>query len=76
MGVSIERGELLREGKARQVSASRSPDHVWIHSMDDATAFNGIKKATIRDKDVFRKELGDTYRGLFGRVFEHDLSEG
>ena len=50
MSKSIERGELLHEGKAKQVFHSSSPDHVWIHYKDDATAFNGVKKASIRDK--------------------------
>jgi phosphoribosylaminoimidazole-succinocarboxamide synthase len=50
MGASIERGELLHEGKSKQVFLSSSPDHVWIHYKDDATAFNGVKKDSIRDK--------------------------
>ena len=46
----IQRTELIREGKAKRVYATTSPDHVWIHYKDEATAFNGVKKAVIQDK--------------------------
>ncbi len=44
------RGELLYEGKAKQVYATDDPSLVWIHYKDDATAFNGLKKASIAGK--------------------------
>lgn len=44
------RGEQIYEGKAKQVFETPDPDLVWIHFKDDATAFNGVKKATITDK--------------------------
>lgn len=44
------RGALLYEGKAKQVYATNDPDRIVIHYKDDATAFNGVKKASIRDK--------------------------
>lgn len=43
-------GALLYEGKAKQVYATPDPDRIVIHYKDDATAFNGVKKASIRDK--------------------------
>lgn len=43
-------GELLYEGKAKQVYASDDPARVILHFKDDATAFNGVKKATVGDK--------------------------
>lgn len=42
--------ELLYEGKAKQVYRTADPDRVVIRFKDDATAFNGIKKASIADK--------------------------
>ncbi len=46
----MERGALLYEGKAKQIYASGDPRRVVMHFKDDATAFNGIKKASIGDK--------------------------
>ncbi len=40
----------LYEGKAKQIFATSDDDLVWIHFKDDATAFNGVKKASVRDK--------------------------
>lgn len=45
-----ERGALLYEGKAKQVFATDDPDRLLIHYKDDATAFNGVKRASIPDK--------------------------
>jgi phosphoribosylaminoimidazole-succinocarboxamide synthase len=45
-----ERGGLLFEGKAKQVYATDDASRLIIHYKDDATAFNGIKKAQIADK--------------------------
>ncbi len=46
----MERGALLYEGKAKQVYASPEPNRVILHFKDDATAFNGVKKASVGDK--------------------------
>lgn len=46
----LERGALLYDGKAKQVYETADPELVWIHFKDEATAFNGVKKAVIRDK--------------------------
>lgn len=49
--MSHARGELLREGKSKQVYlVADSPDHVILHYKDDATAFNGKKFDTVADK--------------------------
>jgi phosphoribosylaminoimidazole-succinocarboxamide synthase len=45
-----ERGEALYEGKAKRVYATTDPSLVVMHFKDDATAFNGVKKASIADK--------------------------
>src|SRR5690349_14883100 len=44
------RGALLYEGKAKQVYATSDASRLVIHYKDDATAFNGVKKASIADK--------------------------
>lgn len=46
----MERGSLMYEGKAKQVYATDDPSKVVIHFKDDATAFNGVKRATVGDK--------------------------
>lgn len=46
----MDRGELLYEGKAKQVYATDDPNRVIMRFKDDATAFNGVKKATIGGK--------------------------
>lgn len=47
---ALERGALIYDGKAKQVYETGDPELVWIHFKDEATAFNGVKKAVIRDK--------------------------
>lgn len=47
----------LYEGKAKQVWSTSSPDFVVIRYKDDATAFNGVKKAQIADKGVINARL-------------------
>jgi len=44
------RGDALYEGKAKRVYATDDPRKVVLHFRDDATAFNGVKKASIQDK--------------------------
>ena len=46
----MEKQEMMYEGKAKQVYASEDPNLVIIHYKDDATAFNGLKKASISNK--------------------------
>lgn len=46
----VPHGELLYEGKAKQVYATDHPDRVLLHFKDDATAFNGVKFDRFADK--------------------------
>ena len=48
----MEKGELLYEGKAKQIFATDDEQVVWIEYKDSATAFNGEKKAEIQGKAV------------------------
>lgn len=43
-------GSLLYEGKAKQVYTTTDAERLRIHYKDDATAFNGVKRASITDK--------------------------
>lgn len=65
----IERGALLYDGKAKQVYETTDPDLVWIHFKDEATAFNGVKKAVIRDK-------GEVNARISAHVYERLESAG
>ncbi|MFI3316622.1 MAG: phosphoribosylaminoimidazolesuccinocarboxamide synthase [Rikenellaceae bacterium] len=46
----MTQGEMLYEGKAKQVFTTDNKDLIIIHYKDAATAFNNIKKATIDRK--------------------------
>ncbi len=49
--------EMLYEGKAKQVFRTDDENLIVMHYKDDATAFNGIKKAQIKDKGVLNNEI-------------------
>ena len=53
----MENQEMMYEGKAKQVYATDDPDRVIIHYKDDATAFNGLKKDSIRNKGVLNNKI-------------------
>ena len=56
--MAVERAALLREGKSKQVwEVAGDPEHVIVHYKDDATAFNGVKKASVRDKGAVNAAL-------------------
>ena len=46
----MERTTQLYEGKAKKVYLTTDPDVVLVSYKDDATAFNGLKKGTIKGK--------------------------
>ncbi len=56
----------LYEGKAKQVYATSDDDLVWLHFKDDATAFNGVKKASIRDKGEVNAAISAHIMGRVG----------
>ncbi len=53
----MEQREFLYEGKAKQVYATDQEDLIIIHYKDDATAFNGIKKAQISNKGILNNKI-------------------
>lgn len=48
---------MLYEGKAKQIFSTDKPDEVRVYYKDDATAFNGEKKGTIRSKGVLNNAI-------------------
>lgn len=53
----MEKKEMLYEGKAKQVYKTEDENLIIIHYKDDATAFNGIKKAQIGKKGILNNEI-------------------
>ena len=55
----MDRGELLYEGKAKQVYRTSDADLLIQHFKDDATAFNAQKRGTIVDKGVLNNRMSE-----------------
>lgn len=53
----MEKKEMLYEGKAKQVFKTDAEDVILMHYKDDATAYNGIKKAQIVNKGVLNNKI-------------------
>jgi phosphoribosylaminoimidazole-succinocarboxamide synthase len=53
----MEKKDFLYEGKAKQIYSTEDPNLVIIHYKDDATAGNGVKKGTIKNKGVMNNEI-------------------
>ena len=55
--MSKEKKEMIYEGKAKKVYATDDPEQIIVYYKDDATAFNGEKKGSIKDKGVMNNEI-------------------
>jgi phosphoribosylaminoimidazole-succinocarboxamide synthase len=55
--MKFEKKEPLREGKAKILYATNQPDAIIQHFKDDATAFNALKKGTIKDKGIINNTI-------------------
>lgn len=53
----MEKGQLLYEGKAKRIYATEEANIVWVEYKDDATAFNGEKKAQISGKGRLNNQI-------------------
>ena len=53
------KGEQLYEGKAKKVFATDDPERLIVDYKDDATAFNGLKRGTIRGKGVINNQMSN-----------------
>ena len=76
----MNRGEQLYEGKAKKVFATEDPELLIVSYKDDATAFNGLKKGTIRGKGVINNQMSNLLmqyleKGGIPTHFVKELSE-
>lgn len=53
----MEKLELMYEGKAKKVFRAEREDEVLVYYKDDATAFNGEKKASISSKGILNNTI-------------------
>ena len=53
----MNNSKLLYEGKAKIIYETTDPNFVHIYYKDDASAFNGVKKAQIRNKGVINNQI-------------------
>lgn len=53
----MTKGAQLYEGKAKKVYATEDPEVCIVSYKDDATAFNGLKKGTIRGKGAINNKI-------------------
>ncbi|MEG0283210.1 MAG: phosphoribosylaminoimidazolesuccinocarboxamide synthase [Erysipelotrichales bacterium] len=60
---------ILYEGKAKQILHSNEASQVIMRFKDDATAFNGIKKASIKDKGILNNKISS-------KIYEYLNSNG
>lgn len=51
------KNEMIYEGKAKKIFTTENPEEVIIYYKDDATAFNGVKKAQIVDKGILNNQI-------------------
>lgn len=63
----MDRGELLYEGKAKQVYRTSDPDVLIQHFKDDATAFNAQKRGTIVSKGILNNRISEVLFGVLER---------
>ncbi len=55
----MQKREMLYEGKAKKVYATDDPALLIVEYKDDATAFNGTKRGTIRGKGVINNQMSN-----------------
>lgn len=60
----MEKLEQLYEGKAKKVYKTTETGYYWIEYKDDATAFNGEKKAKISGKGVLNNEISSIFLSM------------
>ncbi len=71
------KGELIAEGKAKQIYATSDPDRLIFYFKDDATAFNAQKRGTIDTKGVLNNRISSHFfrllseNGIANHFIEH-----
>jgi len=63
----MNEANLMYEGKAKKVYSTDNENEVIIYYKDDATAFNGVKKAQIKNKGVLNNQITEI---LFTKLHE------
>ena len=66
----MEKRDFLYEGKAKQIYSTDDENLVIIHYKDDATAGNGEKKGSIKDKGIINNQITTL---LFKRLEEKGI---
>jgi adenylosuccinate lyase len=61
---TVERGDLLYEGKAKRMYLTTDPDLVWVSYKDEATAFDGLKKDVISGKGALNNRISAHFFAL------------
>ncbi len=55
----MKKAEMIYEGKAKKIYRTEDPQYFVMEYKDDATAFNGEKKGSIRDKGVVNNHMAN-----------------
>jgi phosphoribosylaminoimidazole-succinocarboxamide synthase len=63
----MENSILLYEGKAKKIFSTDKENEVIVYYKDDATAFNGIKKAQIENKGILNNSITTMLFELLGK---------
>ena len=76
----MEKRQQIYEGKAKKVYATDDPDYLIVEYKDDATAFNGTKRGTIKGKGVINNRMSNRLMQMLERAdipthFVRELSE-
>jgi len=66
----MEKLQMIYEGKAKQLYTCEREDALIIHYKDDATAFNGVKKAQIEHKGELNNAISTI---IFNELHKHDI---
>lgn len=66
----MEKKEFIYEGKAKQLFKTDDENLVIVHYKDDATAGNGAKKGTIKNKGILNNEITTV---IFNLLEQHGI---
>ncbi|KFZ27538.1 MAG: Phosphoribosylaminoimidazole-succinocarboxamide synthase [Candidatus Izimaplasma bacterium HR2] len=64
----MKESDLLYEGKAKKVYKTEDENLVYIHYKDQATAFNGVKRAQIRNKGIINNQITQVLFEKLGKL--------
>ena len=64
----MKESDLLYEGKAKKVYKALDENLVYIHYKDEATAFNGVKRAEIKNKGIINNKITQVLFEKLGKL--------